>query len=149
VSLISKGLIFDYATDYYYNHATIASSKDFKLTDAEYNDFVTWLNDKDYDYTTRVEHSIDELIKQAKKEKYYEDIDQQIQSLKTKVMHNKNTDLHKFKADINQILEEEISSRYYLRKGVIETSFSADESIKAAIEVLKDSDRYNQILQSN
>ncbi len=149
VSLISKGLIFDYATDYYYNHATIASSKDFKLTDAEYNDFVTWLNDKDYDYTTRVEHSIDELIKQAKKEKYYEDIDQQIQLLKTKVMHNKNTDLQKFKTDINQILEEEISSRYYLRKGVIETSFSADESIKAAIEVLKDSDRYNQILQSN
>jgi carboxyl-terminal processing protease len=149
VSLISKGLIFDYATEYYYNHETIASSKDFKLTDAEYNDFVTWLNDKDYDYTTRVEYSIDELIKQAKKEKYYEDIDQQIQSLKTKVMHNKNTDLQKFKADINQILEEEISSRYYLRKGVIETSFSADESIKAAIEVLKDSDRYHQILQSN
>lgn len=149
VSLISKGLIFDYATEYYYHHATIASSQDFKLTDAEYNDFVTWLNDKDYDYTTRVENSIDELIKQAKKEKYYEDIDQQIQSLKTKVMHNKNTDLQKFKADINQILEEEISSRYYLRKGVIETSFSADESIKAAIEVLKDSDRYNQILQSN
>ncbi len=149
VSLISKGLIFDYATEYYYHHATIASSQDFKLTDAEYNDFVIWLNDKDYDYTTRVENSIDELIKQAKKEKYYEDIDQQIQSLKTKVMHNKNTDLQKFKADINQILEEEISSRYYLRKGVIETSFSADESIKAAIEVLKDSDRYNQILQSN
>jgi len=149
VSLISKGLIFDYATEYYYHHATIASSQDFKLTDAEYNDFVIWLNDKDYDYTTRVENSIDELIKQAKKEKYYEDIDQQIQSLKTKVMHNKNTDLQKFKADINQILEEEISSRYYLRKGVIETSFSADESIKAAIEVLKDSNRYNQILQSN
>ncbi len=149
ISLISKGLIFDYATDYYYNHPTIASSRDFKLTDAEYNNFVTWLSDRDYDYITRVENSIDELIKQAKKEKYYEDIDQQIQSLKTKVMHNKNTDLQKFKTDIKQILEEEISSRYYLRKGIIETSFSSDESIKAAIEVLKDSVRYNQLLQSN
>jgi carboxyl-terminal processing protease len=149
VSLISKGLFFDYATDYYYNHPTIASSREFNLTDAEYSDFVTWLIDKDYDYTTRVENSIDDLIKQAKKEKYYEDIDHQIQSLKLKVMHNKDSDLQKFKAEIKQILEEEISSRYYLRKGVIETSFSADESIAAAIEVLKDSDRYNQILQGN
>ena len=149
VSLISKGLIFDYGTEYYYNHSTIAASRDFELTEAEYIDFITWLKDKDYDYTTRVEHSIDDLIKQAKKEKHYEDIDQQIQSLKLKVTHNKDSDLQKFKSEIKQFLEEEISSRYYLRKGVIETSFSSDESIGAAIEVLKDSARYHLILQSN
>ncbi len=149
MSLISKGLFFDYATEYYYHHSTIASSGDFMLTDAEYHEFIDWLADKDYDYTTRVESSIDDLIKQAKKEQYYEDIDQQIQSLKAKVMHNKDSDLQKFKDDIKQILEEEISSRYYLRKGVIETSFRSDESIAAAIEVLKDSNRYRQILQGN
>ena len=64
-------------------------------------------------------------------------------------MHNKDSDLQKFKDDIKQILEEEISSRYYLRKGVIETSFRSDESVAAAIEVLKDSNRYHQILQGN
>ena len=149
VSLVSKGLIFDYATDYYYTHPTISSSRDFVLTDAEYAAFVEWLKDKDYDYTTRVEHSIDELIKVAKKEKYYDDIDDQIKSLRQNVEHNKDSDLQKFKADIKQILEEEISSRYYLRKGVVETSFSSDESIKAAVEVLKDSERYNQFLRAN
>ena len=149
VSLVSKGLIFDYATDYYYTHPTIASSKDFQLTDAEYNHFVEWLKDKDYDYTTRVENSIDELIQMAKKEKYYDDIDLQVQNLRQSVMHNKESDLQKFKKDIKQILEEEISSRYYLRKGVVETSFSSDESIKAAVDVLNDSSRYSQILQSN
>ena len=149
VSLVSKGLIFDYATDYYYTHPSISSSRDFKLTDAEYAAFVEWLKDKDYDYTTRVEHSIDELIKVAKKEKYYDDIDDQIKSLRQNVEHNKDSDLQKFKVDIKQILEEEISSRYYLRKGVVETSFSSDESIKAAVDVLKDADRYHQILQAN
>ena len=149
VSLVSKGLIFDYATEYHYTHPTIASSRDFELTDAEYAKFVEWLKDKDYDYTTRVEHSIDELIKVAKKEKYYEDIDDQIKNLRQNVEHNKDSDLQKFKADIKQILEEEISSRYYLRKGVVETSFSSDESVKAAVDVLKDSDKYQQLLQSN
>jgi carboxyl-terminal processing protease len=149
VSLVSKGLIFDYATEYHYTHPTIASSRDFQLTDAEYAKFVEWLKDKDYDYTTRVEHSIDELVKVAKKEKYYEDIDDQIQNLRQNVEHNKDSDLQKFKVDIKQILEEEISSRYYLRKGVVETSFSSDESIKAAVEVLEDSNRYQQLLQAN
>jgi carboxyl-terminal processing protease len=149
ISLVRKGLIFDYATDYYYTHPSIAISRDFELTDAEYDNFVEWLMDKDYDYTTQVENSIDELIKMAKKEKYYEDIDDQVQSLRQSVKHNKESDLVKFKTDIKQILEEEISSRYYLRKGVVETSFSSDESIKAAVEVLNDTSRYNQILQSN
>ena len=147
VSLVNKGLIFDYATEYHHSHPTIVSSRDFELTDAEYQEFVSWLKDKDYDYTTRVENSIDDLIKTAKKEKYYEDIDEQIQSLKLKVHHNKETDLQKFKADIKQILEEEISSRYYLRKGVVETSFSSDESVRAAIEVLNSSERYQEFLQ--
>ncbi|GJM28521.1 MAG: peptidase S41 [Cyclobacteriaceae bacterium] len=149
VSLVGNGLIFDYATEYYYSHPTVASSRDFRLTDQEYQQFITWLKDKDYDYTTRVESTIDDLIKMAKKEKYYEDIDDQIYSLKEKVQHNKDTDLQKFKSDIKQILEEEISSRYYLRKGVVETSFNSDEAIRAAVEVLNDSARYAELLQGS
>jgi carboxyl-terminal processing protease len=149
VSLVSKGLIFDYATEYYYSHPTVAPSREFELTDAEYQEFVSWLNGKDYDYTTRVENSIDDLISMAKKEKYYEDIDEQIKSLKLKVQHNKESDLQKYKSDIKQIIEEEISSRYYLRQGVVETSFSSDESIRSAVEVLNDNDRYNQLLEGS
>jgi len=149
VSLVGNGLVFDYATEYYYEHPKIASSREFKLTDQEYQEFVDWLKDKDYDYTTRVENSLDELIKMAKKEKYYEDIDDQIYSLKDKVQHNKETDLQKFKSDIKQILEEEISSRYYLRKGVVETSFNSDQTIRAAVEVLKDDARYAELLKGS
>lgn len=149
VSLVSKGLIFDYATEYHYTHPSIASSREFKLSDAEYQAFIVWLKDKDYDYTTRVENSIDELVLMAKKEQYYEDIDEQIKSLKQKVKHNKETDLQKFKPDIKQILEEEISSRYYLRNGVVETSFSSDETIRSAVDVLNDSSRYQELLQGS
>lgn len=149
VSLVSKGLIFDYATEYHYTHPSIASSREFKLSDAEYQAFVVWLKDKDYDYTSRVENSIDELILMAKKEQYYEDIDEQIKSLKQKVKHNKETDLQKFKPDIKQILEEEISSRYYLRNGVVETSFSSDETIRSAVDVLNDSSQYQELLQGS
>ncbi len=146
ISLISKGLLFDYATEYYYQHPEVASARDFKITDSEYQHFVNWLSDKDYDYTTRVEKSIDELIARAKKEKYFDDIDDQISSLRSKVMHNKESDLMKFKADIKQLLEEEISSRYYLSNGVVESSFDADEDIIAAVKALKDAQQYQKLL---
>ena len=146
VSLISKGLLFDYATIYHYSHDAISKPRDFSLSDSEYQKFISWLSDKEYDYTTKVENTIDELIEQAKKEKYYEDIDQQIKSLRSRVEHNKESDLQKFKADIKQILEEEISSRYYLGPGVVEASFSADNDVKEALKVLNDAQLYNQLL---
>src|SRR5690606_35598579 len=45
-SLISKGLLFDYASIYAFKNKKIASAKEFALTDAEYQEFVEWLSDK-------------------------------------------------------------------------------------------------------
>ena len=37
-------------------------------------------------------------------------------------------------------------SRYYLSKGLLEASFDHDLQLQEAIQVLNDSDRYNQLL---
>lgn len=145
-ALVSKGLIFRFSTEYFYKHPTISSAREFKLSDAEYNEFVKWLADKNFDYTTKVEKSIDELIAHAKKEKYYQDIEKQIQSLRTQVMHNKESDLQKFKDEITQMLEEEIVSRYYWHKGLVEASFDRDAELTAAIQLLDDNANYAKIL---
>lgn len=147
VSLENKNLIFDYANKYFAEHPSIAPAKDFELTDQEYQNFITWLSDKEYDYTTQVEKSLDDLIEESKKEKYYEDIQEQIKSLKSKMSHNKDSDLQKFKPEIKELLEQEIASRYYLQKGMVEASFDDDEDIKAALAVFKDTDRYNKLLK--
>lgn len=147
-SLVSKGLIFDYATEFYYKNSSIDEPKKFKISDQEYQKFVKWLDGKDYDYTTRVEKSIDDLIEFAKKEKYYSDINEQIYSLKNKVKHNKEADLITFKSDIKELLEQEIITRYYLQEGSIEASFDDDQDIKAAIDVLKNKSAYDKILSS-
>lgn len=146
-SLAEKSLLFDYATEYAAAHKTIASAKTFKLTDAEYNTFATWLKDKDYDYTTKVEGNLEELIKNAKKEKFYDGIKEKIESLKTEVQHDKEKDIVKFKDEIKQALEQEIVSRYYLQKGTIEYSFNYDVDIKEAIRLFANMDEYNKILK--
>jgi len=147
ISLISKGLLFDYATVYAYKNPKIATAKAYKMTDAEFADFSKWLQDKQYDYNTQVEKTIEELITHAKKEKYYDDISEQIKSLKAKVSHNKESDVQKFKDEIKVALEEEIVSRYYLQDGIVEASFDSDPDILAAVNVLKDQNKYNKILK--
>jgi carboxyl-terminal processing protease len=146
ISLIQKGLIFDFATEYAFKHKTIVPAKDFKLSDAEYNTFVQWLSDKDYDYTTKVESSIDGLISNAKSEKYFDAIKSQIEDLKARMSHNKENDLITFKPEIIIQLEDEITSRYYFQQGKIEASFDNDENILTALSILSDQEKMKSIL---
>lgn len=147
VSLINKGLLFDYATEYAVSHAAIASAKTFKFSDADYDNFVKWLAGKEYDYTTKVETDLTDLTTNAKKEKYYDDIKEQIEQLKKRVSHNKEQDLVKNKAEIKEYLEQEIVSRYYFEKGAKEASFDNDQELQAALKVLNNSDEYKKILK--
>lgn len=145
-SLESKGLLFEYANEYRTKYKQLAPPKEFKLTDDEYKDFVKWLDKKDYDYVTKVEKTITELEKTAKDEKYYEDIKSQIESLKAKLYHNKESDLLKFKTEIKELLEHDIVAHFYLEKGRIEAGFDSDADILEAVKVLNDKTRFDKLL---
>ncbi|GAB3176342.1 S41 family peptidase [Telluribacter humicola] len=146
-SLLRKRLLFDYAVKYHAEHATIKPAREFSLTDAEYQEFAKWLKDKDYDYTTQVEKELNELEASAKKEKSIDAIQEQLKSLRTKLSHNKENDLQLRKAEIKNLLEEEIVKHYYLEKGMKEASFSKDAEMKAALDLFKDMNRYQGLLK--
>ncbi|GAB4040511.1 S41 family peptidase [Spirosoma jeollabukense] len=148
LSLNNKGLLFDYAVKYRHEHASIKPAREFHLTDAEYQDFTKWVADKDYDYTTQVEKDLGTLEASAKKEKYFDQIQDQLKSLKTKMSHSKDADLNTFKTEIKTLLEQEIAGHYYLQKGLKEASFATDPEMKAALNLFKDMNRYSTILKS-
>lgn len=146
ISLISKYLIFDYANYFKKTHDTIPLAKDFNISDELYTDFVNWLQDKDYDYTSRSELILADLKKTAETEKYYDELKNEFQLLESKMIHNKQSDLEKFKPEIKRILKNEIVARYYNQKGRVEAAITDDNEVKAAQEVLKDQKKYNGIL---
>ena len=146
-SLRNKNLIFDYATDYASKNNAIASAKEFKLTEADYQAFVLWLRSKEYDYSTQVDKALKDLEAKAKEEKYYATIETQLKALQNKATHNKEQDLQLFKEEIKQLLENEIIGHYYLEKGQTEHNFRYDAELLAAIEVLNNTDKYNKILK--
>jgi carboxyl-terminal processing protease len=146
-SLTQEMLLFEYANKYVFEHSTIKPAKEFKLTDAEFNEFVTWLKSKDYDYTTQVEKDLLSLEAAAKKEKYMDGIQEQFNALKSKIASQRKADILIFKNEIKDELEKEIISHVYLQKGLREASFVNDQEIKEALKLFGDMAKYNSILK--
>ncbi|PZR39666.1 MAG: peptidase S41 [Azospira oryzae] len=144
--LYLNGFIFDFATQYAYKHPTIANAKDFSLTDAEYQEFVTWMQGKNYNYRSLAEVQLTSLIEEAKRERYYTELKPQLDQINARLTEKRKHDLITFKDQIKMVLEEDIASRYYLERGSVETGFKYDSEVKKAIEVLNNKAQYNKIL---
>ncbi|WP_044511726.1 S41 family peptidase [Hymenobacter sp. DG25B] len=145
--LLQKNYVFDYATRYRAEHTSIPPARDFKLSDAEYQKFIQFLQGKDISYSTEVEKSLADVVKKAKEEKHYDDVKNELEAIRRKVSTNKSNDLIRFKPEIREFLEQEIVSRYYFQKGSIEASFDDDPNILAAVQVLNEPNRYAALLK--
>jgi carboxyl-terminal processing protease len=145
-TLENKLLIFDFAVQYRKKHPTIAPAKDFKITDAEYNEFLSFIQGKDYTYTTNTEKVFKDLKNTIEEEQYMDAVTEEYKSLEQKVLHHEQEDLITFKADIKKIIEREIVTQYYYQKGKITYALSNDLEVKKAIELFKDEAKFKAIL---
>ena len=146
-TLESKFYIFDYATKFRNSNPTIPDAKNFRLTDAQYADFVNFLAGKDYAYNTRTEVLLNNLKAEAEAEDKMGEIKSEYEALKNKVAVSKKNDLAQYKDEIRRLLENEIASRYYFQKGRIENSFKTDEDIAAALKVIDNKNTLASILK--
>jgi carboxyl-terminal processing protease len=137
-ALVSKLLIFDYATKYRELHPTISDARSFDLSDADYADFVKYLADKNYSYSTGTEKVLTELKAEATTEKQFNDIQAEYDALKAKMEATKKNDLQAHKDEIKQVLENEIVSRYYFDKGRYESNFKFDKELAQAEKTMED-----------
>ena len=135
-SLLSKNFIFDYATIYKQKHQEIPVAGIFRLSDSEYQDFISFLTGKEYEYTTKSEKLLEDWKKTAEDEKYFESVSSEYQALKVKVVHDKNADLIKFKDEIRYYLESEIAARYYYQKGRLQSGQKSDQELKESLSIL-------------
>ncbi|MCX6231938.1 MAG: S41 family peptidase [Bacteroidetes bacterium] len=148
-SLATKYLIFDYASYFKRKNPSIISAKDFVITDAIYDDFIKFINGKDYDYTTKSEKGLADLKLVAEREGYFNAIKPEYQALKDKLIHDKTADLIKNKDEIKALLKSEIANRYFYQKGRIEATLSDDNEITKSIEVLSDLKTYKKLLEKS
>ena len=145
-SLLGNQLIFDFATEFALDHDSIPPVNKYKISDQTYKDFKDFLKSQEWEYTTRSEKKLENLIETAKQEKYYERAKSSIETLKEKLSNNKEKDLKEFQPSIKQLLKEEIASRYYYRAGTIEANLQEDKQVEKALSIINNEEFYTNIL---
>jgi carboxyl-terminal processing protease len=143
--LYEADAFFDYATLYRSTHAEIGPAESFLIDDALYEDFVSYINGREIDYDTESMEALDMLVEKAKQERYYEHTKAQIDALRRELAPDRSADLHRFRKDIEEVLRNEIVSRYHFQTGRAQAALSTDPYILKSVEVLK-SDTYNDVL---
>lgn len=146
-ALLINNLIFHFANQYRARNESIGAASTFTLTEQDWQDFLAFIQNKEYKYTTDSEKVLEELESIAGEEKYRESIGTELASLRSKLHAEKDADVAKFREEIQEELETEIASRYYHQRGAIESSFRYDPAIQEALATLANPERYEALIK--
>jgi len=145
--LYQRNYFFDFATKYFWSHPAPESPMKFTISEEIYDDFRNYLVECEFNYSTITELSLNELISNAKREKYYELHKDLFTELQNELRHTLDNDLVTFRDEITELLADEIIGRYFYEEGSIQFSLGTDVQVKKAVEILKSADEYKSILQ--
>ncbi|MBQ0006062.1 MAG: peptidase, partial [Alistipes sp.] len=137
VALVYSDIVNDYAIRYCVTHDSVASPSDFRLSDEEYEEFVSYASGKDFDARTESQVKMEDVLETAVREGMTEGdegLESQIKALLERVTLNKVSFLRNNKEIIVRILEDEIMGKYYFDAGAIQSSLRHDEQLLEALE---------------
>ena len=142
----STEVMFDYVVDYIAKHPQIAKPSEFHLTDADWEEFKARVIKSGFTYDPVSKKQLDQLVKTAQFEGYYDDAKEAFDNLEKKLNHDVAVDLEKHKKVLLQVIEADIIAAYYYQAGSIESGLQYDRQVKEAQKLLKSRDEYKKIL---
>ena len=138
-------LIFKYLNEYVENNSQPDTITDLNFSD--YNDFLSFLDKNNFEYTTDTERKFDELKKVSEEDGYLNGFAEDIATIEAKINNEKENDREEFKSVIVDIIEEQLAQRLFFQEGKTRQRLKDDNEVTAAIELLNDESRYNDILK--
>lgn len=143
----SAEVVHNYILDYVAAHPTIATARDFKLTDADFEDFKQRVLQSKFRYDRSTESYLESLEKLARFEGYYDDAKEEFAQLRAKLKHNVAKDLDYNRETLKDLIANEIATCYYYQRGSVEQSLTWDKQMKEAIKLLQSPEEYGKILK--
>ena len=142
-------ILLNYEIDYIAAHPTVASPKDFELSDADYEQFKQRVVKSGFTYDQVSEKILKELENLARFEGYYDDAKPEFEALRQKLKHNiaKDLDYPYNKQKIKELIAADIMAAYYFEKGSLENSLRNDKQFAEAARLLGNAEEYQKLLQ--
>ncbi|MCL2727330.1 MAG: S41 family peptidase [Bacteroidales bacterium] len=146
IELISRDFIWDFAVKYLIHHDSIAPPEQFALTDSEYDDFIAFVEQGEFDGRSATQLLLEQLLTTAKRENYDSLVVKQLSDFIEITTGDTSRELLRHKAEIKRLIEEEICCIFFYQKGRIRSMLRNDIQVDKAIEVLLDPQKYKKLL---
>ncbi len=142
-------IMLNYEIEYIAAHPTVASPKDFELSDADYEQFKQRVIKSGFTYDQVSEKILKELESLARFEGYYDDAKPEFEALRQKLKHNiaKDLDYPYNKQKIKELIAADLMAAYYFEKGSLENSLRNDKQFAEAARLLGNPTEYQKLLQ--
>lgn len=148
IDLYVNNHIFDFATDFRAKKPTIEPLEAYNFSEANYQQFLTFLQERHYEYKNETYLAIEELRKIAKDDSSLESIKEQIVAMEKILSESSKHELDKNRQEIVNLIEEEIVSRYYYQRGKLMVRLKSDPVLQETIEMVSNKNRMTEILTS-
>ncbi|MCQ0112949.1 S41 family peptidase [Zhouia amylolytica] len=145
-ALIQNNVVFDYATNYYYNHP-ISDMSNFELTESDYSDFKSFVAAAGFEYETKTERELKDLMSSGETKDFGAEVQADYEKLLKDIQQSKISSIDTYKKNIIKELEDELIKRYFYQEGLYNYYLKNDEAIVTSSKLLADSAKFNSILQ--
>jgi carboxyl-terminal processing protease len=145
-AILNENLVFNFATDYYYDH-TIEDLTSFKLLDSDFKNFKNYIKTTGFNFETKTEKALNEAIIIAKEEELDKVINSEYNNLTATLQTHKSNAIDGNKVQLKALITDEIIKRYFYSEGLYTYYIQHNKEIEKALSILNNPSQYAGILR--
>jgi carboxyl-terminal processing protease len=146
MNLERQSMFFDFAVRYTSQHPDIG--RDFEVTDEILAEFKEFTKEKEFDYKTSLEVSLDKMKEIVEEENKEEIFDTSLEKLAGLVVHEKETDFEKSKDYIKRAIRRDVIGKLFGQTGLYEEIITrTDPDVQKALKLILDDKEYTRLIK--
>lgn len=135
VSMFYSDIFGEFSIDYFKKHESIPAAAEFHLSDEEFEEFIEYARNSEFDSRSAAETMLEKLKEAAESDGLYDEYKAEYEALAQKVKMDKESILRAKKDEIVPLIEIEIVSKYYFPQEGNVISLRNDPQLDKAIEM--------------
>jgi carboxyl-terminal processing protease len=144
-TLINDLVIFDFATKFTNENSNLDINT-FEVNDRIFEDFVDYVEDRNYEVKTKTDEELKTLISTAEGDNFDKKFIATLEDLKKELADNKKELFTTYQTQISALLTDQIIKHYAYDEGVYQHNLQNASVVKQAKKILDNPNDYNKIL---
>ena len=147
MTLYAAGHIDEFGDEYFKHHFDDKiDNRTFSITDADYEEFRSFMADRDVPYESDTRRTLNTLRKAVESDLFEDDLKPIIESIESNIHDDKQTNLTTYRDDIVQMINSDIVMRHSYAAGAAEYNLMHDKEVARAAALLADRAEYDSLL---